>query len=367
MLSKENFKITIYETDLRDEVALKLSNSFREQSVLNIKFTLMSQTMLLANLSHDHLMTAKIKNNPLVTSLQITDCNVNRLCFERIFTDPSEHWNSIDLSGCTIGDEEFKNIFEGLSFNCTVLNLSQNCLTSAKYYLRLLQHCIIKKFIFSHHSSLNRRCIFSEKDLNLLHSEKQILNFLHKIPFIVIESVYDNSFKSESQPQMCSSQFLYFTVDDEQCLHCDGFVMNYEKCKISIILKSSANKDIVKSYDKSVLCSVISEVHAILNSLTSYDCLDILDLSEATNTSSHCASIISVFVNENRLLDTIKELWITLEQFTVRFVKVFVKVAKHCHTEKLLVIGNDIQHKCVNTQVARRQSRLKMFNCIMSI
>ena len=376
MLSRTNFKIIIHETNLLDGIALKLAKSIREQSILNIKFIFVSQTMLLANLSHVQLITAIMKNNPSLTSFQITDCSINNLDFKRFFVDKSKRWHTIDLSGCNMGDDGFETLCKCFSFNVATvhineLNVSQNCFTSYKVIpsiIKLLQCCITKKLIFSHHSSTNRRCIFNGADLDLLHSEKPILNFLHKIPLIVIESVYDKEdlciVKSQSEIFPCSSLFLQLTLDDEEQLQCDGFVMKHENSKFSITLQQLANVDIVKSYDKHILHSVTSEVEHFLN----YDnCLHILDLSENNNTDNHCSSIITMFINEKRLLKNVKELWITLEQFTLSFVRVFVKTVKFCHIEKLLVIGSDIQQNYGDIQAVRRLSKLKMLNCIVSV
>jgi len=169
-----------------------------------------------------------------------------------------------------------------------------------------------------------------------LQSVKPIQNFLHNQSLKVIESdqkfLIEDSSASLTQMIPCSSQYLRLMMNDEQQLNCDGFIISCEAKKISIVLKQYPYKDVMKKKDdQSILHAVASDVKRIFKNITPYDkhdCLDIFDLSDDKNSNNHCASIISMFINEKHFLRNIKELWVTLEQCTELFVEHFVKAVK---------------------------------------
>ena len=381
MLSKANFEIVIFETSVLETTAIELSKSIRQQSILDIKFILVSKTWLLTNAPLVQLITTIITYSCLITSFQITDCCIHHFDFQSIFASNTKQWNVIDISGCNIGDEGFEYFCDCFSTCCipmhiNELNVSQNCLTSSRVIsciVKLLQCCIVKKLIFSHHHSTYRNCVFNEASSDLIQSVMPIQNFLHNEPLVVIESVDNQSSLEDSrilQVMPCSSLFLNIAVNDVQQLHWHGFTISCKANIISIVPQQYPKNDIAKTYDQNFSCAVASQIKEIFENVMPYnkqDCLEILNVSDDKNTMHHCITILNLFINEKRFLKNVKELQITLEQFIELFVDNFQEIFKHCGINKLLVICKDMQLNQTDVQATRRRLKLKILNNIVSI
>jgi len=133
-----NTKVCIYEDNLTNEMVEKIVEHLPKEPF--IKFILVSQTKFIAYNYGQQLITAlkQLINHPSLTSLQVTNCELNPDHLQVIFS-PSSYWwevNFIDLSNCHIGDKTFALLTSYLPFkthtrHIRILNISDNHLTSS--------------------------------------------------------------------------------------------------------------------------------------------------------------------------------------------------------------------------------------------
>ena len=186
-------EVVYYENHLKDEVAQKAAMHLTKEAKINTNFILVSRTKLFAYGSSYHHIAPLLDSNPLITTLQLTNFNMqfpNEGEFIRALTETSRNWEMIDMSCCNIRDSGCLKLQECfISSKSTIqnLNLMYNNLSSASAapISNMILKCDVKKVNVSHNkvqeSELNNA-------LKCLKCLKQ-----NSTSFLYVEIIADNS------------------------------------------------------------------------------------------------------------------------------------------------------------------------------
>ena len=206
MYCKNNvLQYNLFEMNVKNEI---LDNVLMEIKLLKSKkYVLTSITKLVAFKANQQQIIKAITTNQAIVTLQLINCEIHLAKINplgRILSNNSDHWETIDLSGCNIEDEGCLILYECLTASknvghIKVLNLSSNKLTadSVITILKIFQYCIIEVLILSKNHIPGGT--FDETLQTHLLTQNHFMNFSQKISLIVHEGSSD-----ENPYEMCS-------------------------------------------------------------------------------------------------------------------------------------------------------------------
>ncbi|XP_065894566.1 uncharacterized protein [Dysidea avara] len=356
-------------TDNEISKVIKLINAKRIMK--NIRFILVSKSMLISNAKNSDFISALLQNNQSINTLKPSNYALTMLILKNI--DNSRMWNTIDLSGCNIGNEGCRILCEEIfskkkEIYINELNLTRNALTSSciTTLTKLLHYCVINKLICSY-----RRTVVSRNSTltnEIICTDKKIRNFVHKIPLIVNETIYSShtqhvvseSFKSQSGELICSSHISKFIADDENCIHAGGLIIKQEMDQVSVLFPrwKCANQRCEaavrnKILDNDVIIEFIRIAKRYAESQTKVLCFSTCNTAEAVNNI-----LFILHANKKHIVWNVVELQMTLLQFSKSYSTKMI-----CEKGKIMITCDDFEH-AVNI---KRLSKLKLLNCYIGI
>ena len=209
------YYINKIQSDIQNAVKLKASGYS-----LQVSYILISQMQVLVynvNTVKDHrvieVLKSKFKSSILTLSLTCCVLPTDLLCtIGNILSSDFKELKIVDISGCNIGDIQFRKFCKALFSNDSVikhlreLNLSKNCLTSLSttYIIHVLQLCTVHKLILSD----NEIDIDNFHTLFFINRKDTYCNFASKVPLIVVNNSVNNQ-----------TQLLFFAVDCKDLLN----------------------------------------------------------------------------------------------------------------------------------------------------
>ena len=160
---RRNVEVIIYEKDLNDEVVQKEAMHVRRKPQLDLNFIFASRTKLVANNSSYHQITSLLESNPLINTLQLTNCVMYFPCEYPFIMHTKIKWETIDLLGCNIHDNGCLSLQRCLVLSKSTiryLNLRYNNLSSssAVAIANIILYCDVKTINISgnklHHNQV---------------------------------------------------------------------------------------------------------------------------------------------------------------------------------------------------------------------
>ena len=149
-----NVSIFVYELNLLDAVVLQIATYLNKMKSILAEYILVSQTKLLVYKSHYELINEVVVNNNSLQNLQLHNCNIDfSTVIETGVMSSVLHkiWNTLDLTGCNIGDHGCLKLLSCLSKVSVnlLIYLSQNELSSASAttLAKLLTNCSVQNLI----------------------------------------------------------------------------------------------------------------------------------------------------------------------------------------------------------------------------
>jgi len=229
--------ISVVETDLTDEVGLEIAIKLKKivavhQTIERMRFVLLTQTHLLAYGACEKQLKDVISHYPLssICKLEINSCH--NICHDGILNDIltkcSPNLYSIDVSGCSVGDNLFSDILTYLSskersFHLKRFDLSHNNLTNSviKSIIEVLRHCIIEELIIAYNNNIYKSKLNNAIVSNIC-PQSRILNFSMHVPLVV---KFDKSSNKNHSGNYVSSAYVYMV----NCAVTDDLVYKFNK------------------------------------------------------------------------------------------------------------------------------------------
>ena len=220
----DNVNFVLYETNLTDQQITDFSVFIKKEKEKCFQYVMVSDKRDITNLHCDQLVTTVLANNLSIGQLLISQCsNLEHRFKDTVMWCISRRWNTLDLSGCNLGDKGCKVLCEWWSYYkgenyFEVLNLSDTQLTTASVVsiIGALNYGVLKKLIISNNTWTGYD--FTRHMVAEFDNDKEILNFKLGVPLVVIGT---NLRKRNPQFKMYSSVHRI-----EQHLLCDIYTIS---------------------------------------------------------------------------------------------------------------------------------------------
>jgi len=383
MLCKDNrSQINVFEMNITDEIINDILTALKP--LQDSAYVLASGTKLFAYKAKQQQIMEAIANNSAIVTLQLNKCEIDFWKVSplgNLLSESSQNWELIDLSECDIGDEGCLTLFECFSkqksiIYIKVLNLSSTCLTlnSVLVILKIFQFCIIKTLIISRNAML--------KFNKMLHTfpltEKHFLNFAHKIPLLVCETIND-----QSPYEMCSvyafqasepfdmETFQFQTVDNTSYNLYHVYIG--QKCQFefdlifSIFLTTSvvAVTLLEEGVMNEKICVMIRELTKL-----KYDQnirLSKVDFSRIKFTEKLCNMLCSSLFNDTIPFNFIGELDFSSLQLSLSCVPLIIESLQYCTIRHLVLPSNTVLDTISKAIVKDTYAEKKICNFIENV
>ena len=320
----------------------KILSCFQECNKTNCTCVVISKSKLMvygeAEQEIQMVFTCSSKN---IDTAILLNCSYAELA---LFKIAPSYWNTIDLSGCSIGHESIEKL--AFSFSRHVkevyiirLNLSNNNFHPSSL-IKLLSHCIVENLIVSQMLEHGK---FHEELCNCY-----IRNFLQNVPMVVTITTINYIYLPTSyfdleiiQNVMCNHwnhcSVFYFAElvygDGENLNDCDKDIQH---C-LSIDYINSVFK--LKSVKVSTINRTIKEFISILldGLILSHQNIATIDLFDCNMNTGICNMIFESFFNETNLLDHIDLLDLTNNEIPETHIYMIIESLYYCIVERLKV------------------------------
>ena len=363
-------EIVMCNVNLKDDEINRVIKIINDKRIMKcIMFILVSKSMLITNVKmRSDFISILVQNNPSINYLKMTNYVLKNLVLN------SRRWNTIDLSGCNIGDKGCEVLCEQIfsekkEIYINELNLTNNALTSSciTTLVKLLRYCVINKLIFSYRSASTMTSTLKEE---IIFTDKKLGNFIHKIPLIINETYYSSnteqtvaeSFKSPSGELSYCSHISKF-ITDYDCVYTSGIIVKQEAKKVSILFQKTKCPNLrceAITENKALENDVIIEFIRILKRCTDSH-IKALCFTACTNTAEMVNQfLLTLRTNKKHIPWNAVELHITLQQFS----ESYINVTKTIHDKGTVVITCDDFEHALNI---KRLSKLKLLNCYIGI
>ena len=339
--------MSIFQMNISEELQNKIVCTLQNSRKHHYSYVLTSDSQLVAYKAKQENITEAYKNKPDIHTLEIIQCELDfseLSLLHPIFKNFSKQWNTIDLSGCSIGDEGCdalcKSFFQYTGYINT-LNLFNNGLTSISVncLVNLLRHCVVEKIILTS-NRISGNDIYTSLSTNY-SSNNVIMNFTNKIPLLIIVRVphLDNMsciylVKSSVYLQVLqkmvnkNGQFYDVFIVDDVIKEIHNTVQYYDSCLTVYPIPS----DILDNQLKIIKAFKQKQIIASIN----------VSFLNFTDTSFHV--LCNQLFNPESVLKYITQLNLSGNKLTSSCLQPVMESLQHCTIQQVIIFQNHVRN-----------------------
>ena len=330
-----------------DGNSTNITANFQNISPINCKYVLFLDNQLevhgLKQKKVSELMQFDCTKN--MSEIKLKNCKLNFL--EGCDFLAAKKWTTVVLSGCSLRDKGFENLYRSFSkhkHHLKLLNLSNNQLTSDSVatLANLLQCYIIEELLVSQNPISHNE--FASMMCTLYNSGTEFLNFGHNVSLII-------SFTDQLMDTQIDVFYIYLRDDlfDLQRLKCLlGNMMPI--CNILLVDSTLHEVYLTLFYSDTMLkLSITTENEIIMLKdiiVTFISCtnIQVVDISECSVRA--VCELLKLLFNSELSLKHLKELRISNNELT-SCVDAMITSLHHCIIRRLIIYGTD-EADCVS-------------------
>ena len=370
VLCKSSFlNINIFQMSLSEEFQSKIVCALQNSRKRHYSYVLTSDSKLMAYKAKQNNITEAFNSKPDIHTLELIQCELDfselSLLHPTLKSFPKQ-WNTIDLSECKIGDEGCNALCKSFiqsEGNINLLNLLNNGLTStsASILVNLLQHCVIKKIILAKNETSENDIYTS---LSTHYSSNAIMNFLSRIPLLIIVSVQHENILSCIYLIKSSfdSHILQKLLNKKSKLY-HIFIVDDIRKKIHITVRYSDSCLRIHPIPSDSLGN-LQEITKALKSKQTITSVDV-SCNNCTDTFSHM--LCNQLFNPKSVLKYIKQLNFSSNKLTASCLHSIIQSLQYCVVQQLLIFDNYVQNKEVTDVVTEYFSNRNICNFKLEI
>jgi len=362
-LSTENFdKLTllcensylqmdVFLFDIHKDLQTKIVSMLQSSNKSQYSYVLTSESKLMAYKARQESITEGLNFNPLISELHVANCKLSWSEFDSlksIFNQSPMRWDTIDLSGCNLGDkgcEEFCLSFLNCKVHIKTLNLSDNSLTlsSVSFITKFLQYCVVEKLIVSQ-NELSYEDFFTSLT-NQYSSNITIMNFISKVPLQIIVSLQDTGI-----PCIISCLYLTRSLFDSRSLG-NSSDENGRMYNIYLVDDLMKNINVVLLYSdselkiKHILKRDLNMLQEMVRSIKNKHSIIDIDMSSSKMDDLHCSVLCNELFSPISILKNIRQLNLSGNNLTLSCIDSVMKSLQHCVIQQIIISENYIKNE----------------------
>ena len=361
--------INIFQMNISDDLQAKIVCMLRNSRKPHYSYVLASDSKLMAYKAKQKNITEAFNSKPDIHTVELIQCELDfsKLSLLHSTVDRfSKHWNIIDLSGCSIGDEGCntlcKSFFEYVGYIST-LNLFNNSLTSVsvKYLVNLLQHSVIEEIMLTN-NAISEDDIYTSLSIHCC-SNDLIMNFTCKIPLLII-------FSASHVDKSCV--YLVKSSVDSQVLQ---KMVNKRKQVYDVFIVDDVLKKIhntVKYFNSSlkiypVPSDILNILQEIIKAFKSIETIATVDVSFLEFTDATFHVLCNELFNPKSVLKYLTQLNISGNKLTGFCLHLIVECLQHCVIQQLIISHNYVQNREITDIIADYFSNSNICNFKLGI
>ena len=352
--------INLFQMCLQEDCLCKLASTLHNSTKLHYSYVLCSSSKLLAYKAKQNSITEGLNNGGDIDALELVICEFeasNFSALQNTFSSSSQHWTTINLSGCNIGDVGCNALCESLqtsAHHISKLNLCNNDLShaAANVIATLLQHCTLEELDLSQNK-------ISQDDirtsLSSHYSTKMIKNFVHKTLLLVNVSAQQKDLILGDM----SCIYLILTSLDLEALQ--NLLTDNEKVW-GIYLVDDVSKKIYTTIQYSNLTlrmfPVPTNMFDKLQNITSFVIrrrhIANIDLSNCKLGDIYFNALCKRLFSSSSVLKFIRQLDLSDNELSSLCLCTLKELLCHCIVEQLIIAGNDINDNVFNEALCKQ-------------